>query len=54
MILIQPDGNAAAFLTCCMDAVTFTKNIEGEEHVLRAQNISKFFFSMDQSYPKVL
>lgn len=57
MILIQPDGNAAAFLTCCMDAVssmTFMKNIEGEERVLRAENISKFFSSTDQSYPEVL
>lgn len=57
MILIQPDGNAAAFLTCCMAAassMTFTKNVEGEERVLRAQNTSKFFSSMDQSYPKVL
>lgn len=57
MILIQPDGKAAAFLTCCtaaVSSVTFTKNIEGEERVLRAQNISKFFSSTDQSYPKVL
>lgn len=40
MILIQPDGNAAAFLTCCMAAassMTFTKNVEGEERVLRAK-----------------
>lgn len=39
MILIQPDSNTAAFLTCCMvvaSSMTFMKNIEGEEQVLRA------------------
>lgn len=57
MILIQPDGSTAASLTCFMDAassMTFMKNVEREERVLRAQNTSKFFSSMDQSYPKVL
>lgn len=57
MILIQPDVSTAASLTCFMDAassMTFMKNVEREERVLRAQNTSKFFSSMDQGYPKVL